>query len=94
MAHLMAAARNGVGDVEEARVRCDGVFRAVADREGVQDVRGLLRLLPLVLAASSSVSRMCEQDVLPLVSLDGMRCHGQLWGVVARKNNHKLLCNR
>ena len=59
LAHLMAAVSNGVGDVEEARVRCDGVFRAVADREGVQDVRGLLRLLPLVLVASSSASRTC-----------------------------------
>ena len=59
LAHLMAAARNGVGDVEEAGVRRDGVFRVVADREGVQDVRGLLRLLPLVLVASSSERRMC-----------------------------------
>ena len=55
----MAAASDGVGGIEEVGVRRDGVLGAVADHEGVQDVRGLLRLLPLVLAASSSVSRMC-----------------------------------
>ena len=59
LAHLMATASNGLGGVEEAGVRCDGVLGAVADRRGVQDVRGLPRLLSLVLAASSSVSRMC-----------------------------------
>ena len=59
MAHLVAAASDDVRGVEEARVCRDGVLGAVADHEGVQDVRGLLRLLPLVLAASSSVSRMC-----------------------------------
>ena len=59
LAHLVAAASDGVRGVEEARARRDGVLRAVADREGVQDVRGLLHLLPLVLAASSSASRMC-----------------------------------
>jgi len=59
LAHLVAAASDGVGGIEEARVRRDGVLGAVADREGVQDVRGLLHLLPLVLATSSSASRMC-----------------------------------
>ena len=59
LAHLVAAASDGVGGVEEAGVHHDGVLGAVADREGVQDVRGLLHLLPLVLAASSSASRMC-----------------------------------
>ena len=93
MAHLVAAASDGEGCVEEAGVHRDGVLEAVADHEGVQDVRGLLRLLPLVLAASS-FARMCKQDVLPLVSLDGMRRRGQLQDVTARKNNHKLLCNR
>jgi hypothetical protein len=70
LAYLVAAG------VEEAGVHRDGALGAVADHDGVQDVRGLLRLLPLVLAASSSASRMCEQDVLPLVSLDGMRRRG------------------
>jgi hypothetical protein len=59
LAYLVAAGSDGVGGVEEAGVHRDGVLGAVADREGVQDVRGLLRLLPLVLAASSSTSRMC-----------------------------------
>ena len=59
LAHMVAAVSDGVRGVEEARVRRDGVLGAVADREGVQDVRGLLHLLPLVLAASSSASRMC-----------------------------------
>ena len=59
LAHLVAAASDGVGGVEEAGVHHDGVLGAVADREGVQDVRGLLRLLPLALVASSSASRMC-----------------------------------
>ena len=38
LAHLMAAARNGVGDVEEAGVRRDVVLGAVAKREGELDV--------------------------------------------------------
>ena len=59
LAHLVAAVSDGVGGVEEAGGHHDGVLGAVADREGVQDVRGLLRLLPLVLVASSSASRMC-----------------------------------
>ena len=59
LAHLVAAASDGVGGVEEARVHHDGVLGAVADHEGMQDVRGLLHLLFLVLVASSSTSRMC-----------------------------------
>ena len=59
LAHLVEAASDGVGGIEEAWVHRDGVLGAVADREGVQDVRGLLHLLPLVLATSSSASRMC-----------------------------------
>ena len=59
LAHLVAAASDGEGGIEEAVVHRDGVLEAVADHEGVQDVRGLLRLLPLALVASSSASRMC-----------------------------------
>ena len=59
LARLVAAASDDVGGVEEAGVHHDGVLGAVADHEGMQDVRGLLRLLPLVLTVSSSASRMC-----------------------------------
>ena len=38
MAHLVAAASEGVGDVEEAGVRRDVVLGAVAKREGELDV--------------------------------------------------------
>jgi len=59
LAHLVAAASDGEGGVEEAGVHRDGVLGAVADHKGVQDVQGLLCLLPLVLVASSSERRMC-----------------------------------